>query len=89
MIIKLHVHGSNIDGLFEHIPKTYLPEAYGGDAGSFENITEEWVNKVLSYRQYIEDSNKYGVDENKRMGKKYTQESLFGIDGSFRKLNVD
>lgn len=67
-----------------------LPAEYGGDAGPVQDIIDHWEKKILEYRDYfLEDESKYGTEEKKRIGKPKNAESLFGIDGSFRKLEVD
>lgn len=67
-----------------------MPTDYEGEAGSLASITEEWEKKFLSYRDYLVEENiKYGVDEKKRVGRPKNAESLFGIDGTFRQLQVD
>lgn len=67
-----------------------MPTEYEGEAGSIQSLTEEWEKKVLSRRDFIlEETSKYGVDETKRIGKPKNPESLFGIDGTFRQLQVD
>ncbi|KAI8041322.1 hypothetical protein M5D96_005579 [Drosophila gunungcola] len=71
---RLFVHGNKMDLLTEQIPLKYLPAEYGGENGSVPEIVAA-VN--------------YGTDESLRPGKPIDFEGLFGIEGSFRKLNVD
>lgn len=66
-----------------------MPSDYEGEAGSIASLTEEWEKKILSYRDYFLEENSNGVDEKKRLGTPKNPETLFGIDGTFRKLQVD
>ncbi|XP_058833369.1 retinol-binding protein pinta-like [Topomyia yanbarensis] len=86
---RLFVHGSNMEALFKEIPQRLFPEEYGGEAGSIQSIVDEWVKKVESYQDYFKEEEQYGTDETKRIGKPKNAESLFGFEGSFRKLEVD
>jgi len=85
---RLHVH-KNIEAAYELIPRDIFPEEYGGHGGKIKEIIEQTKNNALSNRQFILDEDNYFVDESKRPGKPKTMEDLFGMDGSFRKLNVD
>lgn len=51
--------------------------------------TDYWLQRVDARRDWLLEDEKYGVDESKRPGKAKTSADLFGIEGSFRKLNVD
>lgn len=78
-----------MDSFFECIPKRLLPAEYGGDAGPIQNIVDEWVKKVTDNKAFFEDEEALGSEEKKRIGRPKNAETLFGVDGSFRKLNVD
>lgn len=72
------------------IPRRLMPSDYEGDAGSLESMTETWEKKILAYRDYfLQEPDVYGVDEKKRAGRPKNADSLFGIDGTFRQLQVD
>lgn len=86
---QLYVHGNNFDSLYEQIPRKYLPTEYGGENGSIEQLVKDWEQRILAYRQYWVEENNYGTDERLRPGKPVDFESLFGMEGSFRQLNVD
>lgn len=79
-----------MEALYQHIPKQMLPTEYGGEAGPIQDIIDTWEKKIISYRDYfLEEEKNYGTDEKKRVGRPKNAESLFGTDGSFRKLDVD
>ncbi|XP_062137296.1 alpha-tocopherol transfer protein-like [Drosophila sulfurigaster albostrigata] len=85
---RLFVH-SKIDSLVEQVPLEYLPKEYGGQNGSLAEIIAEWDTKFDAYREYFKDNAKYGTDEKLRPGKPIDFDSIFGTEGSFRKLDVD
>ncbi|XP_037813921.1 alpha-tocopherol transfer protein-like [Lucilia sericata] len=86
---RMTIYGSNIEKMYEKIPLKYLPKEYGGENGSIPEILAEWEQKFLSYRDYFKEDAKYGTDEQLRPGKPIDFDNLFGMEGSFRKLNVD
>lgn len=86
---RVQVHGSNFDSLYKSVPQRLLPAEYGGEAGTIKSINEMWEKKLLENRDYFLEMANYGTDEKKRKGAPKNTESLFGTDGSFRKLEFD
>ncbi|XP_059059455.1 alpha-tocopherol transfer protein-like [Achroia grisella] len=86
---RLHVHNKNYNELYKHIPKDVLPAEYGGNGGTIAEILNYWRKKVQDYSAWLEEDDTFGVDESKRPGKPKTAEDLFGLDGTFRKLEFD
>lgn len=52
-------------------------------------FADTWKRKVESYREWFIDDEKYRNQEDKRLGEPKTPEKIFGVAGSFRKLQVD
>jgi hypothetical protein len=71
------------------VSKKLLPAEYGGEAGKIEELVNDLNKQLIASREYFIEDDKFGVDETKRVGKPKHAESLFGVDGSFRSLNVD
>ncbi|CAD7012615.1 unnamed protein product [Ceratitis capitata] len=88
MVERFQVHNT-FDSLCAAVPKKYLPKDYGGENGSIEEIIAKTEQLVLEYREYLLDEKNYGVDEKCRIGGPNNLETEYGLDGSFRKLNVD
>ncbi|XP_018027685.1 alpha-tocopherol transfer protein-like isoform X6 [Hyalella azteca] len=86
---RIHIHGSDLSSLHKHIPPSLLPKEYGGTNGTVEDITRHWLKRVEARKQWLKEDEQYKVDESKRPGKPKTSSDLFGIEGSFRQLNVD
>ncbi|GJQ79796.1 hypothetical protein Trydic_g23263 [Trypoxylus dichotomus] len=74
--------------LNKHIPLECLPEDYGGTEKSLDQFQTLWKRYWLSIKDFCEE-----LDRCRPTGpipeefKRY--ESEFGVDGSFRKLNID
>ncbi|XP_075168436.1 alpha-tocopherol transfer protein-like [Haematobia irritans] len=86
---RLFVHGNKMEALQQQIPLKYLPKEYGGENGSLEELSVEWEQKLNKYREYFKKNSEYGTDEKLRPGKALDFNSIFGVDGSFRKLDFD
>jgi len=88
---RQHVHGDDMDALFRMIPQKLFPTEYGGGVGSIESIVDYWVKKIDSYADYFEEEETegYGTNEKKRVGRPKNAEAMFGLEGSFRQLNID
>ncbi|CAO1434182.1 unnamed protein product [Diamesa hyperborea] len=86
---RLFVHGNNMESLYKQVPRRLLPSEYGGEAGPLQNIINDWEKKIISYRQYFEEDDTFGVEEKKRVGVPKNSDALFGVEGTFRQLNFD
>ncbi|KAK4010343.1 hypothetical protein OUZ56_019489 [Daphnia magna] len=85
---RVHFHG-DMESLYKEVPKSVLPIEYGGDNMSLDEITGYWKKKCEDRRDFLIAQCKIKSDESKRPGRPKTSDELFGIEGSFRKLNVD
>ncbi|XP_030387013.1 alpha-tocopherol transfer protein-like [Scaptodrosophila lebanonensis] len=85
---RFHIH-SKLESLYEYVPKECLPTEYGGSNGTIQNVVDTWTQKLLSYKEFFEEDAQYGTNEKLRRGQPVNSESLFGIEGSFRKLDID
>ncbi|XP_059059454.1 alpha-tocopherol transfer protein-like [Achroia grisella] len=86
---RIQVHNQNYNNMYKSIPKSVLPKEYGGDDGTVQELTDHWKAKVESYRDWFLKEESVFSDESKRPGKPKTSSELFGVEGSFRKLEVD
>ncbi|XP_063985491.1 retinol-binding protein pinta-like isoform X2 [Diachasmimorpha longicaudata] len=85
---RIMVH-KDLEDVFQYVPADVLPSDYGGQAPSIAALTQQWKNAVLDHRDWYQQEKKHHVDESKRPGKAITSLDLFGVDGSFKKLEFD
>ncbi|XP_058983601.1 alpha-tocopherol transfer protein-like [Musca domestica] len=87
---RLFIHGTNWqEPLFKNVPQKYLPKELGGENGSINELIQNHWEIFQKYRDHFLEEHKYGVDEKLRVGPSVNYDEIFGVEGSFRKLQVD
>ncbi|KAI4488563.1 hypothetical protein M0802_011511 [Mischocyttarus mexicanus] len=72
------------------IPIDLLPNELGGKAGNFQDLVDEQIKILDDNREYfLMDEAKNQVNESLRIGKPKSANDLFGVEGSFKKLEID
>lgn len=67
-----------------------LPNELGGEAGPIQELVNAQIKKIENFREwFLEDERINRVDESLRINKSKTSNDLFGVDGSFKKLEID
>ncbi|KAH8384710.1 hypothetical protein KR093_005745 [Drosophila rubida] len=85
---RFHIH-SKLESLYQYVPKECLPIEYGGTNGKIQDVVDTWTQKLTDYTDFFEQDAAYGTNEKLRRGQPINSETLFGIEGSFRKLDID
>ncbi|OWR54442.1 hypothetical protein KGM_214234 [Danaus plexippus plexippus] len=86
---RFHLYGQNHDGMYDALPRSILPKEYGGDDGSLQELIDFWKRKVESYRDWFLKEETERSNEALRPDKSKTTSNLFGVEGSFRQLDID
>ncbi|GJQ85283.1 hypothetical protein Trydic_g23181 [Trypoxylus dichotomus] len=88
MMDLMHIH-SKIDSVFDHIPKEALPNELGGQAGTFKELHDKQIKLTMDHAQYSIQDEAEIADESRRQGKPKNLNDVFGIEGTFKKLDID
>ncbi|XP_038217424.1 alpha-tocopherol transfer protein-like [Zerene cesonia] len=87
-ILRIHTVGS--DSVRQHIPMEALPKDFGGSYKSSSECRDELISKLRANASFFENENKKRVVESRRPGKPKTISDIFGgLEGSFKKLDID
>lgn len=86
----MHLHSTLDTFLDKHVPKSMMPDEYGGSAGKIQDITDKVYKEMQANGQFfVEEEEKKRVNEKLRPGKPKTESDLFGTDGNFKQLQFD
>jgi len=90
MRARNHVHPvGDYSKMQEELGLEVLPTEYGGTNVSLSELRDYWIDQMDGSRDWLMEQSKYKTDESKRPGKPKSHADLFGIEGSFRKLEID
>ncbi|KAF5308784.1 hypothetical protein FQR65_LT06017 [Abscondita terminalis] len=70
-------------------PKHELPIELGGESYSVQTILAEWISKIEGRRKWLVEDEKIRSDEAKRIANINGYLDCFGVDGSFKKIEID
>ncbi|XP_063696841.1 clavesin-1-like [Culicoides brevitarsis] len=82
---------SKVEDLAEFMPLEMLPCDYkGGKEDTMMNLWRKYLKYLEERRDFfLEESKTRKVNENLRQGKSILSNQLFGMEGSFKKLQID
>nr|XP_012218890.1 PREDICTED: alpha-tocopherol transfer protein-like [Linepithema humile] len=86
---RIHVYTSGIESLYGTIPKAILPADYGGEEPSMDILTDMWRAKLAQQRDCLIKEGKQKTQESLRTNSIINPDELFGVLGTFRKLEID
>ncbi|XP_046661389.1 uncharacterized protein LOC124354751 isoform X2 [Homalodisca vitripennis] len=80
----------NYGDLYKYIPQRILPADYGGDGLTVEESSRAWQKTIESVRESVIEEGKRMTDESKRPSDSVNDcGQIFGVNGTFIKLNID
>lgn len=85
---RIFIH-KEVKDLYKYIPQEMLPNEYGGQAGTMDQLQEQWKLILQEYREWFKRQDAIVANESLRPGRPTNYDELFGIDGSFRQLSID
>lgn len=87
---RIHIYSQDHTALLNHFPQEMLPKDYGGQEDTSDNLNDAWRRRLENEREWLLNEGSTTVDESKRPKQsKSDSEQLFGIQGSFTKLDID
>ncbi|XP_018349945.1 PREDICTED: alpha-tocopherol transfer protein-like [Trachymyrmex septentrionalis] len=89
LLDMFHMHTTS-DTLTKFVPLEVLPNEAGGQAGPIQELHSKQMKKLEDHIAWFqEDESNHRVNESLRPGKAKTATDLFGVEGSFKKLEID
>ncbi|XP_013105684.1 alpha-tocopherol transfer protein-like [Stomoxys calcitrans] len=79
----------DLESLYKSVPRDLLPNEYGGKAGSIDDYIKKWKTTLGNYTEWFKEQEAKKANESLRPGSPKTCDDLFGMEGSFRQLNID
>ncbi|KAB0790278.1 hypothetical protein PPYR_15378 [Photinus pyralis] len=87
LINMVHCHQNFT--LPKDIPVECLPSDYGSLQPSFQELQDANIKRLMDYAEYFRNEDTYIADETKRAVGSVKTTDIFGVEGSFKKLDID
>ncbi|XP_045468478.1 alpha-tocopherol transfer protein-like [Harmonia axyridis] len=85
----IHIH-TDLESLYKVIPREIMPKDYGGEDVDYVKVLAEKNRKIFEENEeFFKEQEKQITDESKRLEKLDNYSNIFGLDGTFRKLELD
>lgn len=89
LFFQIHIH-PDIKSLSKFVPTEALPNEMGGKSGHIKDLHAKEMKMLEDNAAFFAiDEKEKRVDESKRTGKAKSAEDLFGVQGVFKKLEID
>lgn len=85
----LYLHTEGMDSFYKFVEKKNLPKELGGDGPKKQELHKRMERDIKENAEYFRDEVKQRVDETRRPGKAKDAGELFGVEGTFKKLDID
>ncbi|KAI8434339.1 hypothetical protein MSG28_012407 [Choristoneura fumiferana] len=92
MYSQIKFHEPKAESLYKDVPRELLPEEYGGNAGTIDQIKRYWIKKIEAKRDwFLTNDKRWAVDESLRPSncKDDRVDQVKDLPGSFRTLALD
>jgi len=87
---RQHIHPKgDYSKLQAELGTEILPKEYGGTNKTVKEHTDYWMKEVVANADWLMKRTRFCTDESRRPGKPKLHSDLFGMEGSFRKLEID
>lgn len=80
---------NDVESLYKVVPRDLLPNEYGGKAGGIVELNQWWKQKLVDNTKWFKEQEDKKANESLRPGAPKTSDDLFGMEGTFRQLNID
>ncbi|KAL3271231.1 hypothetical protein HHI36_021725 [Cryptolaemus montrouzieri] len=84
----INIH-TTMDTFYKIVPQEMLPKEYGGSEDSTEVLLEKGRSTLEKNEEFFKMQEKQVTDESKRVEKAKDYNKIFGLEGTFKKLEVD
>lgn len=86
----MHFHATMDTFVDKFVPKSALPNEYGGSAGKVDQIKDEAYKIMQANADYFEEEeSSKRMNEKLRQGKPHGGGDIFGMEGNFKQLSFD
>lgn len=90
LLQMLCIHSVGTNTVDKVVPMKILPKETGGECKTFEEAKNDMIEKFLANKDFFLNENRKRVVESLQPGKPKTLTDIFGgIEGSFKKLEID